>query len=86
MLIANVALAAVTNDIFHNENKHYVTLWMRSDWATGEPEIAEPDKFIDQDWFDFDNLPQPLFLPWGNLLQSRFIHELMEYSEQSRNQ
>lgn len=74
--IDNVALAAVTNDIFREENKHYVTLWMRSDWVSGEPEIVEPDKFIDQDWFDFDNLPKPLFLPWEQLLKSQFMDGL----------
>jgi 8-oxo-dGTP diphosphatase len=78
--IANVAFSAVTNDIFEEEGKHYVTLWMRSDWVSGEPTIAEPDKYINQRWVDFDTLPEPLFLPWKQLLKSEFIEPLKQYA------
>lgn len=71
--INGVAFAAITNDIFHKENKHYATIWMTSNWAEGEPQIKEPDKFIEQRWVDIDNLPEPLFLPWRQLLTSEFI-------------
>jgi len=78
--IANVAFAAVTNDIFTNEGKHYITIWMKSDWASGEPTITEPDKFIEQRWAGFDSLPTPLFLPWEQLLSSEFIQPLKNYA------
>jgi 8-oxo-dGTP diphosphatase len=74
--IANVTFAAVTNDIFNDENKHYVTVWMMSDWAEGEPKIMEPDKFVEQRWVDIDELPEPLFLPWQQLLRSEFIDSI----------
>lgn len=74
--IARVSFAAVTNDIFKEDNKHYITLWMVSDWESGEPVITEPDKYIDQQWVDFNSLPQPLFLLWNQLLQSEFIDPL----------
>lgn len=77
--IANVAFAAVTNDIFQQENKHYLTVWMKSDWVSGEPRITEPDKCIDQRWVSFDTLPNPLFLPWEQLLKSEFIELLRTY-------
>lgn len=67
--IANIAFLAMTNDIFRQEQKHYVTLWMQSDWESGDPMITEPDKFIDQGWFDLETLPSPLFLPWEQLLR-----------------
>lgn len=68
MQIKNVRLLAVTNDIFAADNKHYVTLWVESDWQSSEPKITEPDKFIDQGWFNFQSLPSPLFNPcWQNL-------------------
>jgi 8-oxo-dGTP diphosphatase len=78
VIIANVAFAAITNDIFWEENKHYVTIWMMSDWASGEPTIMEPDKFVEQRWVDIDNLPQPLFLPWEQLLTSEFIEPIRQ--------
>ena len=71
--IKNIRFGAVTNDYFPIENKHYVTIWMLSDWSSGEPAILEPDKYIEQDWFDFEHLPTPLFLPWEQLLKSEFI-------------
>lgn len=81
--ITNVTFAAVTNDIFSDEGKHYVTLWMKSDWQEGEATITEPDKFIEQRWVDFDTLPKPLFLPWEQLLASDFIEPLKEYGRKS---
>jgi 8-oxo-dGTP diphosphatase len=71
--IKNIRFGAVTNDIFHNEDKHYVTIWMVSDWNSGKAKILEPDRFIDLGWYNFDSLPQPLFLPWKQLLDSTFF-------------
>lgn len=80
--IGNVSFAAVTNDVFADEGKHYVTLWMKSDWVGGEPTITEPDKFVEQAWVDFDSLPDPLFLPWQQLLTSEFIESLKAKSKE----
>jgi len=74
--IDNVRFAAVTNDRFFDEDKHYITLWMMSDWKAGEGEIMEPDKYIDQRWIDFSSLPEPLFLPWKQLQVSEFYGKL----------
>ena len=71
--IKNIRFGAVTNDYFADEGKHYVTWWTVSDWSRGEASITEPDKCIAQLWTDFDNLPEPLFLPWKELLKSDFI-------------
>ena len=74
--IENVRFGAVTNDRFYDEGKHYVTLWMVSDWKSGEGEIVEPDKYIDQRWVDFDSLPDLLFLTWEQLKVSEFYNAL----------
>lgn len=74
--ITNISFAGITNDFFKEENKHYVTIWMLSDYAGGEMTIVEPDKFIKMEWKDFDNLPEPLFLPWNQLLKSDFIESI----------
>jgi 8-oxo-dGTP diphosphatase len=76
--IKNIRFGAVTNDIFPDENKHYVTIWMLSDWESGEPYITEPDKCIAQAWETFDSLPEPLFIPWKQLLQSQFIDDIKQ--------
>ncbi len=65
--IKNIGFIAVTNDIFAKEDKHFVTICMRSDWETGEPSILEPEKFVEIGWFTLDTIPSPLFLPIANL-------------------
>lgn len=68
MHIDNIRLLAVTNDIFASENKHFVTIWVESDWQSGKPVVTEPDKFICLEWRTFKTLPEPLFQPcWNNL-------------------
>lgn len=72
MKIKNVRFGGVTNDIFADESKHYVTIWMMTDWAAGEPYITEPDKCTEQRWCTFEDVPEPLFLPWRQLISSEF--------------
>lgn len=74
--IKNVRFAAVTNDIFAKESKHYVTVWMLSDWASGEVRNMEPEKCTMQSWHTLDNLPKPLFLTWQQLLSSQFMNDI----------
>jgi 8-oxo-dGTP diphosphatase len=73
VLIKNIRFGAVTNDFFEKEGKHYVTIWMISEYDSGEVALREPEKFVEQGWFDFETLPSPLFLPWKQLMNSEFI-------------
>lgn len=66
---------AFTNDIFADEDKHYVTLFMQAKLKAGEPRIMEPDKIADIGWFAWDEMPRPLFLPIENLLKQRYRPE-----------
>lgn len=66
--ITNVRFFAVTNDMFAEKGKHYISIWMEADWASGNPSIIEPDRCTDQGWYNFASLPSPLFEPcWQNL-------------------
>ncbi len=68
MHITNIRFLALTEDFFTDDNKQYVTIWVDSDWESGEPTITEPDKWVDQQWKTFKTLPTPLFEPcWQNL-------------------
>jgi 8-oxo-dGTP diphosphatase len=73
LTIKNVRFGAVTNDHFVDENKHYVTIWMLSEWESGELKNMEPIKCTAQSWNTFDTLPEPLFLSWNQLFESEFI-------------
>jgi len=57
-----------TNDFFHAEQKHYVTLFVLAHAASGTPQRCEPEKCAGWQWFDPANLPQPLFAPLRSLL------------------
>lgn len=61
-----------TNDFFEKEGKHYVTLYMITELAEGEPKAMEPNKCEGWQWFSWNELPRPLFTPIENLLDSGF--------------
>ncbi len=70
--IDHVRLGSVTNDIFTHENKHYITIFMLADIASDKVENLEPEKCERWEWFNWDDLPQPLFIPLQNLRKSGF--------------
>ena len=74
--IKNVKFCALTNDLFANENKHSVTVWMISDWAGSEVKNMEPKKCSNQEWRTLDDLPEPLFPAWNQLFKSNFIYDI----------
>ena len=41
--------------------KHYVDIGLVAEWKSGAPQVMEPHKLESWDWYDMDNLPQPLF-------------------------
>ncbi|MFH0922455.1 MAG: NUDIX domain-containing protein [Candidatus Micrarchaeota archaeon] len=68
--IKNLRTLCVNNDLFEEEQKHYVTIGMAGDWDSGEIEIKEPEKFNPAKWFSLDALPQPLFMPTGKIVEA----------------
>ncbi|MDJ0722587.1 MAG: NUDIX domain-containing protein [Desulfobacterales bacterium] len=68
VVIRNVSFMGITNDIFAEAARHYVTLWMRGQYRSGTPSIRAPYEMSAVDWFKLDNLPQPLFLSLQNLV------------------
>jgi 8-oxo-dGTP diphosphatase len=70
--IMNIRFAGLTNDIHETENKHYVTIAVLADYVSGEAKVLESEKLEKWDWFSWNNLPSPLFLPMQNLLKQKF--------------
>jgi len=70
--ITNLRLATFTNDVFEAEGKHYVTLFVIADHDSGKARRREPEKSEGWEWFSWDDLPRPLFLPIQNLLRQGF--------------
>ena len=66
--IGNVSFVTVTNDIFKESGKHYITLWMQADHLSGKPRIAAEFEVAEVGWFNWESLPSPLFIPLENLI------------------
>lgn len=67
--LASIKKFRFTNDIFEEEGKHYVTLFVIASSDDGEAEIREPNKCKQWKWCELSDLPKPLFLPLVNLLK-----------------
>lgn len=50
------------NDVIDG-NKHYITFFAVVDQFKGEPELLEPQKCEEWQWFSVDALPSPMFSP-----------------------
>ena len=74
LIISSPEFIGASNDIFVNENKHYVSIFMRATISSQQKiQNLEPHKTVEWKWFDFSNLPVPenLFLPLNNFIMSR---------------
>ncbi|HLD20316.1 MAG TPA: NUDIX domain-containing protein [Patescibacteria group bacterium] len=67
--ITNIHFLCVTNFTTYAP-KHYVDIGLIADWGSGDPQILEPDKCESWDWYDIDNLPEPLFDVVRNYVQA----------------
>ena len=59
---------AVTNNFYAPDNKHYVSIFMKCNFPEGQVvQNMEPDKISKWEWFDWDHLPENVFLAIKNL-------------------
>lgn len=70
--ITNLQTSTFTNDFFEKEKKHYITLYVLSDYSSGKVKVCEPKKCERWEWFSWTELPFPLFIPLQNLLKQSF--------------
>lgn len=78
--VTDVRFRAITNDVFPDDGKHYVTVWMEGEYLTGEPTVGAAYEMSEVGWFPWDELPEPLFLPLQNLLEGRGYPDRSESS------
>lgn len=69
--IANIRFMGVTNDLFDSEGKHYITVWMHAEYASGLARVNAEDEMTEVAWFPMHSLPEPLFLPLQNLIEGK---------------
>jgi 8-oxo-dGTP diphosphatase len=70
--ITNIRFRAITNDVFTAPGKHYISIWMESEYLSGEAHIAADYEVEEIGWFTWDALPEPLFLPFENLVNRKY--------------
>lgn len=71
--ILSCSLGPYTNDVFEAEGQHYVTLFVLATPGPGEPQVLEPHKCDGWGWFEWSQLPQPLFDPLHALWRGGFV-------------
>lgn len=75
-------IISVSNEIVYN--KHFVTIGVKARIVGGEVKLREPERFEKWDWFDLNNLPNPMFIPSkiviDNFLNKNIISEYKEVS------
>jgi 8-oxo-dGTP diphosphatase len=71
LIIERPRTGPVTEDRFP-EGKHYLTTFVIAEAPEGEPQNLEPHKCEGWEWFSWDALPTPLFLPLRSLHDSGY--------------
>ena len=69
--VINPRFRAITNDIFPEEDKHFVTIWMEAEYQAGDMRIGSPEEIGEVGWYQLSSLPEPLFLSLRNLLNGK---------------
>jgi 8-oxo-dGTP diphosphatase len=70
--IKSLRLGPYTNDMFVKEQKHYITLFVLAQYASGVLQVREPEKCERWEWLVWPPDSRPLFLPARNLLKKNF--------------
>jgi 8-oxo-dGTP diphosphatase len=68
--IENLEILGFTEDI--TQDKHYITIWVRANWSAGEIKTSDIE-FTESGFFQLDELPDPLFVSFQNLLEGKLL-------------
>ena len=80
VIITDVTFLAITNEVFEASQLHVVTIWMAGRYVSGTPTPLATHEMSALDWFSWDTLPEPLFLPFEHLLTGRCYPALWDFS------
>ena len=62
----------LTNDIFKQDGKHYISIFMKIDLPYNQSVCnIEPDKIEEWKWFSLNDLPDQLFVSFQNLINNQ---------------
>ena len=69
-------LISVSND--RVPDKHFVTIGFLCADYEGEPKVMEPDEIVEWQWFDLNNLPNPLFPPSAKIINNYLAKKIYQ--------
>lgn len=72
MHVSDIRFVGVTNDIFEESKKHYITLWMVAKKCEGEPCVNADYEMSAVKWFKWDDLPDQLFNPFRKVVEGHY--------------
>ncbi len=58
--IGPIRYLGITEQLIEADRQHWISLLYVTDDTSGDPQLTEPDKLSEINWFDLDDLPQPL--------------------------
>ena len=70
--VTNIENLKVINHIF-DDGQHWIIIFMKADYVTGEAKNMEPDKCEGWEWFAWDNLPDNLFFQYKEVIEPLFL-------------
>jgi 8-oxo-dGTP diphosphatase len=68
LVVKDIRFGAITNDIFKDDHKHYVSIFMVCDYDAGMLENLGPEKCEEWKWVRPDEIPRLLFLSLQHFL------------------
>ena len=73
LMAGGIVPGPYSNDVFADEGKHCVTLFVIATDVAGTPTVREPEKCAQWRWVLWNELPDPLFLPLVSLSRQEYI-------------
>jgi len=67
LVARQIELGPYTNDVFDQESRHFLTVFVVARGVVGSPRNLEPHKCEGWAWFGWDEWPIPLFKPLQSL-------------------
>lgn len=75
LCVKNLRHLGYTDKPFEVAQSKYITLLVSCEYDSGEVTTLEPDKCARWQWFDYQKLPDPLFVPISSFLSQPFNTE-----------
>lgn len=71
--IGQAGFRTVTNDVFPETGKHYLTVWMEAEISDEEAVVNSPRELDEVRWCEPMALPEPLFIPMIHFLEKNAL-------------